>query len=243
MRGFTLVEVVTTLALVLVVSAIALPITDRLRQEGHVRGAAFAVAARCGRVRFSAVHRAAHVGLRFSASGDTWVVQSFVDGDWDGVRAADIVSRRDPAIDEPLPVQALFPGRRLALSPGARSSTALPWQMALTPCESARPAGVHAGWCVERGHAVPARRRTGERVRGSRPGSHRTNAALPLCARDRRVNDPCAMTGGGSRAGHTSTGFAPAAFLGRPALDGRGRPANRAVTIPSAEILAKPAGT
>jgi prepilin-type N-terminal cleavage/methylation domain-containing protein len=110
MRGFTLIEVVTTLALVLVVSAIALPITDRLRQEGQVRGAAFAVAARCGRVRFSAVHRAARVGLRFSASGDTWVVQSFVDGDWDGVRAADIASGRDPAIDEPLPVQALFPG-------------------------------------------------------------------------------------------------------------------------------------
>jgi prepilin-type N-terminal cleavage/methylation domain-containing protein len=110
MRGFTLVEVVATLALVLVVSAIALPITDRIRQEGQVRGAAFAVAARCGRVRFSAVHRAARVGLRFTASGDTWVVQSFVDGDWDGVRAADIASGRDPAIDEPLPVQALFPG-------------------------------------------------------------------------------------------------------------------------------------
>ena len=110
MRGFTLVEVVATLALVLVVSAIALPITDRLRQEGQVRGAAFAVAARCGRVRFSAVHRAARVGLRFTASRDTWVVQSFVDGDWDGVRTTDIVSGRDPAIDEPLPVQALFPG-------------------------------------------------------------------------------------------------------------------------------------
>ena len=110
MKGFTLVEVLTTLTLVLVVTAIALPLTDRLRQEGQVRGAAFALAGRCGRVRFQAVHRAAHVGLRFSASGGSWVVQTFVDGDWDGVRAADIVSGRDPAIDDPLPVQALFPG-------------------------------------------------------------------------------------------------------------------------------------
>jgi prepilin-type N-terminal cleavage/methylation domain-containing protein len=118
MRGFTLVEVLTTLALVLVVSAIALPVTDRMRQEGQVRGAAFALAARCGRVRFSAVHRAARVGLRFSASGDTWVVQSFVDGDWDGVRAADIASGRDPSIDEPMPVQALFPGAHFGFVAG-----------------------------------------------------------------------------------------------------------------------------
>jgi prepilin-type N-terminal cleavage/methylation domain-containing protein len=118
MRGFTLVEVLTTLALVLVVAAIALPVTDRLRQEGQVRGAAFALAARCGRVRFSAVHRAARVGLRFTESGGTWVVQSFVDGDWDGVRAVDIASGRDPSIDEPLPVQALFPGAHFGFVAG-----------------------------------------------------------------------------------------------------------------------------
>ena len=118
MKGFTLVEVLATLALVLLVSAMALPITDRLRQEGQVRGAAFALSSRCGRVRFSAVHRAAHVGLRFSASGDSWIVQSFVDGDWDGVRAADIASGRDPAIDDPLPVQALFPGAQFGFVDG-----------------------------------------------------------------------------------------------------------------------------
>lgn len=118
MRGFTLIEVLATLALVLVVTAMALPITDRLRQEGQVRGAAFALAARCGRLRFSAVHRAARVGMRFTASGDSWVVQSFVDGDWDGVRAADIATGRDPAIDEPLPVQALFPGAKFGFVVG-----------------------------------------------------------------------------------------------------------------------------
>lgn len=118
MRGFTLVEVLATLALVLLVAAMALPITDRLRQEGQVRGAAFALSSRCGRVRFSAVHRAANVGLRFSASGDSWIVQSFVDGDWDGLRAADIASGRDPAIDDPLPVQALFPGAQFGFVDG-----------------------------------------------------------------------------------------------------------------------------
>jgi prepilin-type N-terminal cleavage/methylation domain-containing protein len=118
MRGFTLIEVLTTLALVLVVAAMAVPITDRLRQEGQVRGAAFALAGRCGRLRFAAVHRAANVGLRFTASGDSWVVQSFMDGDWDGLRAADIAVGRDPAIDDPLPVQAQFPGTRFGFVAG-----------------------------------------------------------------------------------------------------------------------------
>jgi len=118
MRGFTLVEVLATLAVVLVVAAMALPITDRLRQEGQVRGAAFALAGRCGRLRFAAVHRSAHVGLRFQASGDSWVAQSFMDGDWDGLRTADITIGRDPAIDDPLPVQALFPGARFGFADG-----------------------------------------------------------------------------------------------------------------------------
>ena len=118
MAGFTLIEMLATLALVLVVAATALPITDRLRQEGEVRGAAFALSARCGWVRIAAVHRDARVGMRFTATGDSWIVQSFVDGDWDGVRAADIAAGRDPAIDEPLPVQGLFPGARFGFVDG-----------------------------------------------------------------------------------------------------------------------------
>jgi prepilin-type N-terminal cleavage/methylation domain-containing protein len=118
MSGFTLIELLTTVALVLVLAVTALPITDRLRQEGQVRGAAFALAGRCGRTRIAAVHRHARVGMRFSGSGGSWVVQSFVDGDWDGVRSADIADGRDPAIDEPLPVQALFSGARFGFVDG-----------------------------------------------------------------------------------------------------------------------------
>ena len=152
MSGFTLIELLTTLALVLVVAAAALPITDRLLQEGQVRGAAFALAARCGRIRIAAVHRDARVGMRFSADGDSWVVQSFVDGDWDGVRAADIAAGRDPAIDEPLPVQALFPGARFGFVDGCPliDGTAVPADSSPVRIGTARmlvfsPAGTSSG--------------------------------------------------------------------------------------------------
>jgi prepilin-type N-terminal cleavage/methylation domain-containing protein len=104
-RGVSLLEMLMTLALVLILSAIALPLTDRMRQEGKVRGAAYAIATRSGWLRIASVHRGARVGMRFTQAGGSWITQSFVDGDWDGVLSADIASGRDPAIDQPLDVR------------------------------------------------------------------------------------------------------------------------------------------
>jgi len=104
-QGVTVVEVLVTLAIILIVSAVALPLTDRMRQEGKVRGAAYAIATRCGWLRIASVHRGARVAMRLTPSGASWTAQSFVDGDWDGVLSADIASGRDPAIDQPLDVR------------------------------------------------------------------------------------------------------------------------------------------
>ena len=104
-RGFTLVEVLATLALIAIVSAIALPLTDRMRQEGKVRGAAYAMATRCAWLRIASLHRGARVAMRFTPAGASWTAQSFMDGDWDGVLSADIATGRDPAIDHPLDVR------------------------------------------------------------------------------------------------------------------------------------------
>jgi hypothetical protein len=94
MRGTTLVEMLTTLAVALLLMAVALPRLGRLHDEGRVRGAAFHLAGRCGWLRMAAVHRGASVALRFTPSGSGWLAQPFLDGDWDGVEGAyDVVAR------------------------------------------------------------------------------------------------------------------------------------------------------
>jgi hypothetical protein len=118
MRGTSIVELLLAMGLILILVAIALPVIGRWQEESRVRGAAFHLAARCGWLRIATVHRHANVALRFTPIGERWVVQPFMDGDWDGVRSADIASGRDPAIGERLPVDALFPGATFGFAPG-----------------------------------------------------------------------------------------------------------------------------
>jgi hypothetical protein len=118
MRGTTLVEMLTTLAVAMLLMAVALPRLERLHDEGRVRGAAFHLAGRCGWLRMAAVHRGASVALRFTPTGTGWLAQSFLDGDWDGVRSADIAAGRDPALSSLLDVQGLFPGATFGFASG-----------------------------------------------------------------------------------------------------------------------------
>ena len=118
MRGYSLVEMLVTLALVLVLSAVALPITERLWQEGRVRGAAYAIAGRCGWLRIASVHRGARVAMRVKPQGDAWIAQRFVDGDRDGVLSADIASGRDPAVDGPTDTRQWLHGATFGFAPG-----------------------------------------------------------------------------------------------------------------------------
>jgi hypothetical protein len=118
MRGFSLLEVLVILALVTVISAVTLPITERLRQEGKVRGAAFAMAGRCGYLRMASVRRGARVAMRLRPQDGSWIAQNFMDGDWDGVLSADIASGRDPAIDQAADVREWFTGAQFGFAPG-----------------------------------------------------------------------------------------------------------------------------
>jgi type II secretory pathway pseudopilin PulG len=118
MRGYSLVELLSVLALILTMMAVSVPVMDRSRQEGRVRGAAFHLASRCAWLRMTAVQRNANAALRFVATGGSHTVQPFLDGDWDGVRSADISAGRDPAISAAMPMEALFPGTRFGFVTG-----------------------------------------------------------------------------------------------------------------------------
>jgi prepilin-type N-terminal cleavage/methylation domain-containing protein len=118
MRGITLIELLIVLALIGIVSAMALPMLNRAIDEGRVRGAAFYLAGRCGWLRLAAVHRNANVAFKFEPAGGSWRYQAIQDGDWDGVRSADIAAGRDVPVSDLEQIESLFAGVRFGFAPG-----------------------------------------------------------------------------------------------------------------------------
>jgi len=118
MRGYTLVETLAVMAVMLTVMAVSVPIVERSRQEGRVRGAAFHLSTRCAWLRMSAVQRNANTAMRFVESSGRLSIQPFLDGDWDGVRSADISAGRDTPLAPAVPIDALFPGAQFGFVPG-----------------------------------------------------------------------------------------------------------------------------
>jgi hypothetical protein len=116
-RGSSVVEQVVVLALIALVFAMSLPAMKRGVEHGRLRGAAFYLSSRVAQLRMQAVHRGANVALRFD-SADPYAFQAFMDGDGDGVRAADIASGRDPAIDRAEAIPERFSGVAFGFVPG-----------------------------------------------------------------------------------------------------------------------------
>jgi hypothetical protein len=120
MRGISLVEVLVGLLLLSVVSAIAVPQVDRIVDHWRTRGAAFFTGSRVALTRMRAVQRNVNVGLRFVPAGAAYSMRAYADGNGNGVRAADIASGADPAIDGADRLDQLFPGVTFGFVPGAR---------------------------------------------------------------------------------------------------------------------------
>jgi hypothetical protein len=110
MRGQSLLELLLTMSVLITVSALAVPSVARAVEEGRLRGAAFHLSSRLLLLRAQAVRRYANVALRFTASGGTYLYQTFGDGDGDGVHASDIAVGRDPALDAPDDIGRHFHG-------------------------------------------------------------------------------------------------------------------------------------
>src|SRR5919109_2936710 len=112
MSGFTLLELIVTLALIVVIAAITVPRIDASVDHWRTRGAASFMAARFAHVRMEALKRNANVGLRFSALPDGFDMRTFADGNDNGLRSAEIASGKDPEVLPRQRLEALFPGVR-----------------------------------------------------------------------------------------------------------------------------------
>ena len=118
-RGFTLVEALVVLAIVLVMAATAAPAFRAMFADAHVLGAGRQFKSQFRLACSAAVRSGAYTGIRFERRDDGTVWYAvYQDGDADGVRSNDIASGRDKLVSGPFPLTGGAPGVTVAINPG-----------------------------------------------------------------------------------------------------------------------------
>ena len=118
MRGYSLVELLVSLAVLGTLTAMSVPMLGNALDHSRLRGAAFHMSARLYLVRSLAVRRHGYVALRFRTTNGVVQYQTFADGDGDGVKSADITSGRDIALDRPESIGETHGGITFGFAPG-----------------------------------------------------------------------------------------------------------------------------
>ena len=116
--GYTLVEVLLAIGTIVAVAGLAVPIASGTVDDLRAAGAARLMAARIATIRLDAVRRAATVSLRFEPRGTDYAFTTFLDGNGNGVRTADVTA----GVDKPIAAADLlrnhFPGVTFGLRVG-----------------------------------------------------------------------------------------------------------------------------
>ena len=108
------------ITLMVIVGGAAIPLAHTSVDRSRAVGAASYVAGRMASARFEAVRRSAHVAIRFIAQPDGYWLQSYVDGNRNGVLTRDIDDGTDPPLTPPVQLEALFPGVTVSGEGGPR---------------------------------------------------------------------------------------------------------------------------
>jgi type II secretory pathway pseudopilin PulG len=105
------------MVIVTIVSATAIPPLLAGLDRSRAIAAARYLAQQCGTARFQAVGQGRYVALRFTQEGADYVAEMFVDGNRNGVRAADIALGIDTPLRAGIRLSSDFFGTRIALDP------------------------------------------------------------------------------------------------------------------------------
>ena len=109
-RGFTLTELLLAVALIATLAGIALPMTNDAVDELRTAAAARYLAGQIRNGRMDAIKRSTVVALRFEAASTDYTFASYIDGNRNGVRTADIRRGVDRALTSPQRLRDLFAG-------------------------------------------------------------------------------------------------------------------------------------
>jgi prepilin-type N-terminal cleavage/methylation domain-containing protein len=118
-RGFSLVEALVAVAIILVMAAAAFPAFRALFADSHLLGAGRQFKSQFRLACSAAVRSGVYTAIRFERRDDDTVWYAvYQDGDGDGVRSADISSGEDRLVSGPFPLSGGAPGVSVAINPG-----------------------------------------------------------------------------------------------------------------------------
>jgi prepilin-type N-terminal cleavage/methylation domain-containing protein len=117
-QGFTVVELLFAIALGVVLAAVALPIGTDALDDMRARAAARYVSGRIATARLGAINRSQAVGVRFLLSSPDYEFSTYIDGNGNGLRTADILSGVDTSLGPARQLGSDFRGIHFGLTIG-----------------------------------------------------------------------------------------------------------------------------
>jgi prepilin-type N-terminal cleavage/methylation domain-containing protein len=116
--GFTVLEMLLAISIVVTAAAIAVPLTADALDEIRTAMAARYLEGRIVDARMHAVKRAGRVGLRFEPAAGDYRFAEYLDGNGNGIRTAEIAAGIDPEFAPARRIGEHFPGVRFGLRAG-----------------------------------------------------------------------------------------------------------------------------
>ncbi len=117
-RAYSVLELLVGLSLVTLLCGVGMPALLAARDDLRADGAADLLVSQFHGARLEALRRNAQVAVRFEADGADYLLAVYVDGNGNGVRAADIAGGADTLLRPRERLSQHFPGMRFGFEAG-----------------------------------------------------------------------------------------------------------------------------
>jgi type II secretory pathway pseudopilin PulG len=117
-RGVTYLEMLVVVTLILFGIGVAAPAIRAYSAEAHLLGAGREFKVQFLKARSTAARSGAYTAIRFERDGELATYSLYSDGNWNGVRSADIQSGVDRRVGGPFPLSGGSADVRVGFNPG-----------------------------------------------------------------------------------------------------------------------------
>ena len=116
-QGHTVIELLIVVAVLVILSAIAVPNLKAYVASTRVVGTGLVFKGAFRKAHAIAVARNVETALRFEEAADGWYISTYIDGNHNGVLSRDIEAGVDTRLSGPTPLTAGMAGVRVAINP------------------------------------------------------------------------------------------------------------------------------